>query len=562
MGRSPFAPYVASATWFTIAYSNPLPYRNPERISPHMRKAPIAVAAMLALPLLSTAASATDIGAVEQLTDGDAKSTVPSIDGAGDTIVFHSATALDGGTDNGLAGADEGYVSDDAGAITRLATDGMFLSISPNGDWVVYTDFSDNTVSSKVVRVRSDGSDEVVVAAGNANSGTNANEIGVAVADDGTVVFQSLATDLVTGDTDDGKWDVYSYSTAGDITKLSGGDDVDYLYPDISANGSLVTYHTESRDADNDVTDRTVYSNTVAGGEENVLAAGNGFSDSARISDDGSKVVFRSDSTDLTTATLPNTTNVYLWSNAGIIAVTQDNDGVSLVHPDISGDGNFVVYRKGVNIWRNPTTAGSAAVKLSDDAPGPIDYATANSDGSIVAWAESTDDSVAGVEIMLWKEEEDPVDPVDPGDGNGGGDGGDGEDEYCDFADPIMVNAPYAGMSGEDARIARLYGAFFLREPDANGFAFWQGVIASGNWTNEAAATFFGESPEFKDLYGDNLSNGEWLTQIYGNVMCRKPDAGGFAFWMNKLDNEGWSRGKVALFFSDSKEFRDRTKTT
>lgn len=124
-----------------------------------------------------------------------------------------------------------------------------------------------------------------------------------------------------------------------------------------------------------------------------------------------------------------------------------------------------------------------------------------------------------------------------------------------------ILSATYQGMSGTDGRIARLYAAYFLRSPDSAGFQFWQVRIAAGEWSNDDAATFFSESAEFDALYGTNLSNAAFIELLYQNVLCRAADSGGEAFWLDRMDNQGWSRGQVALGFSDSAEFRKRTNT-
>jgi hypothetical protein len=43
------------------------------------------------------------------------------------------------------------------------------------------------------------------------------------------------------------------------------------------------------------------------------------------------------------------------------------------------------------------------------------------------------------------------------------------------------------------------------------------------------------------------------VTKLYNNVLARTPDAGGLAFWQDKL-NTGWSTADVLGFFSTSSE--------
>ena len=149
-------------------------------------------------------------------------------------------------------------------------------------------------------------------------------------------------------------------------------------------------------------------------------------------------------------------------------------------------------------------------------------------------------EQVANVEVMLWSAATTPPAP-----------------EFCDFSDRVL-NAEYQAKRGSDALIARLYAAFFTRNPDTSGYNFWRTEIAANRWTNARASAFFGESTEFKARYGSSLTNEQFIDLLYSNVMCRLPDASGRAFWLGKMTTDGWTRGQVALYFSDSAEFRGR----
>ena len=64
------------------------------------------------------------------------------------------------------------------------------------------------------------------------------------------------------------------------------------------------------------------------------------------------------------------------------------------------------------------------------------------------------------------------------------------------------ISGPYTGMAGHEGRIARLYGAYFGRNPDAPGFEFWLQKLQAGEWTNESTSAFFANSDEFKARFG------------------------------------------------------------
>lgn len=89
----------------------------------------------------------------------------------------------------------------------------------------------------------------------------------------------------------------------------------------------------------------------------------------------------------------------------------------------------------------------------------------------------------------------------------------------------------------EFSQIVELYIAYFNRAPDAVGLAFWGNAFADGLSMEEMAALFI-DQDETRDTYPDSLSNEDFATAVYTNVLGRVPDAEGFDFWVNVL-NEG-----------------------
>ncbi len=527
-----------------------------------MRKAIAAAAAVLSLPILAVApASATDSGAVAQVTDGNNKSTVPAIDGAGDSVIFHTlATDLAGG--QGYSGIDNTIVADVSGdpfTYDQIQIDGVFPDISANGNWAVYTVPANgaDVLVSQVWRYNLTNNTKVQVTNGNAASGTYGNLAGARVDNNGGVVFQSLATNLSANDPDaasndstDGNtgWDVY-YWNGTTTTKLTSGAASNYLFPDVAANGSRIVYNSATNGAGGD---RTLFSNTAAGNAQTAIANGNGQDELGKVSDDGSVVAFRSDSTNLDGG--DSSISVYVWETSGITRVTNLGGSSSVTNPDISGDGAFVAFTFGGEIHRSTVAPAASAtlIQISDNTSGAaIDYPSINSDGSMIAYAQSAAGSPPDdVQVYLWDANETVTAPPPPPPGP----------QFCDFANDPVLNTTFQATTGTNARIARLYAAFFDRNPDPAGYAFWQDRISRGLWTNANAATFFGTSPEFVTTYGSNLSNTEFITLLYNNTLCREPDSGGLTFWLGRM-NTGWSKGQVALGFSDAPEFRTRTKT-
>lgn len=120
--------------------------------------------------------------------------------------------------------------------------------------------------------------------------------------------------------------------------------------------------------------------------------------------------------------------------------------------------------------------------------------------------------------------------------------------------DPVVLEGPQLSD-----QIHRLYQAYFARDADAKGLAFWLRARAGGSPLLTASNSFV-DSPEFRSTYGD-LDATEFVTLVYDNVLRRSPDQSGLEHWVNAIDN-GLSRGEVMLGFSESAEFIDRTNTS
>jgi hypothetical protein len=98
-----------------------------------------------------------------------------------------------------------------------------------------------------------------------------------------------------------------------------------------------------------------------------------------------------------------------------------------------------------------------------------------------------------------------------------------------------------------------LYKAAFNRTPDAGGLGYWISKMDAGVNYSSVAQSFV-NSAEFKTAFGGaNPSVNTLVTKLYNNVLNRTPDAGGLAFWQDKL-NTGWSTADVLGFFSTSGE--------
>lgn len=87
------------------------------------------------------------------------------------------------------------------------------------------------------------------------------------------------------------------------------------------------------------------------------------------------------------------------------------------------------------------------------------------------------------------------------------------------------------------AAIQELYVAYFNRPADANGLAFWEGVVAASNGDTAAVSAAFAASAEYQAEY-DQLTTAGVVTQIYQNLFNRAPDAAGLAYWVKAIQDK------------------------
>lgn len=119
---------------------------------------------------------------------------------------------------------------------------------------------------------------------------------------------------------------------------------------------------------------------------------------------------------------------------------------------------------------------------------------------------------------------------------------------------PTAADVAYDGsVDRVDGSVYRLYRAFFLREPDADGLVYWIVQARYARYPVGSIAEEFARSEEFRRRYG-SLADGAFVDLVYRNVLGRTPDASGRAYWIDQL-RRGMRRGHLMLYFSDSVEF-------
>ncbi|MCB1920105.1 MAG: DUF4214 domain-containing protein [Candidatus Competibacteraceae bacterium] len=108
--------------------------------------------------------------------------------------------------------------------------------------------------------------------------------------------------------------------------------------------------------------------------------------------------------------------------------------------------------------------------------------------------------------------------------------------------------------------ITHYYVSILEREPEAEGLAYWQGLIAELQGRGQDAkpvfrdmANFFFNSPEY---LGRNTTDRQFITNLYLTFFQREPDEDGYAFWLADLANHA-PRNDVMTFFLYSQEFTD-----
>lgn len=120
-------------------------------------------------------------------------------------------------------------------------------------------------------------------------------------------------------------------------------------------------------------------------------------------------------------------------------------------------------------------------------------------------------------------------------------------------AETEFISSENTSCHPEAGNLLRLYQTIFNRTPDKDGANYWLEKLDEG-LTLKSISYWMFQSPEYKAKY-KGLDNKQFIVKVYRNVLKRKPDTGGYNYWLNKL-NRGLDRSELVLLFSNSKEFR------
>ncbi len=133
--------------------------------------------------------------------------------------------------------------------------------------------------------------------------------------------------------------------------------------------------------------------------------------------------------------------------------------------------------------------------------------------------------------------------------------GPDGSDSLADVERLQFSNGTLALLDPDSAddEIVRLYQAAFDRDPDLGGLDFWSDRVDDGLALVSVSRNFI-DSLEFEAVYGTELSDAEYINQLYANVLGRPGDSEGVAFWAGLLQSGNRDRADLLLAFSESEE--------
>lgn len=105
--------------------------------------------------------------------------------------------------------------------------------------------------------------------------------------------------------------------------------------------------------------------------------------------------------------------------------------------------------------------------------------------------------------------------------------------------------------------IQKIYIAYFNRPADAGGLAFWEQRIAGGQASLADLTQLFSGTEEYRALYAGS-NNAQVVTAIYKNLFGRDPEPEGLAFWTQGLQQGQFQIGNVAYQTLNGAQLADR----
>jgi len=407
-------------------------------------------------------------------------------------------------------------------------------ALSSNGRTAVFTTFATNLAAgddsyADIYAKNLDSGALTRVSTSSSGAGANGNSDNASVSADGRyVVFTSQASNLVAGDTNAHR-DVFRKDLATGVTlRVSTGADGqqglgDSSNASVSSDGRYVLFESTSDFTPGDGDGRAdIFIKDLNTGALTRLSSGGdanhyNYASSAALASGSLDAVF------VNYQMVANTT-----ADARTITHTTVGAGFgSLVGENLSGGAgaDSIIANQG-----NDRISGLGGNDVIDGGGGV--------DTAVYAGAR------AGYTIAITPTSSVVSNPL-------GSDGTDvlGNVERLHFADADVA----LDIEGNAGQAYRLYQAVFDRVPDLPGLGYWI-AVRDGGAPMDLIAKNFMSSNEGIALYGAAPTNAEAVTRFYANTLHREPDAAGFAYWMNVLDNHLASQANVLVQFSDSPE--------
>ncbi len=109
--------------------------------------------------------------------------------------------------------------------------------------------------------------------------------------------------------------------------------------------------------------------------------------------------------------------------------------------------------------------------------------------------------------------------------------------------------------------VVGLYDTVFGRTPAQEEIDFWVDLMAQhrSDVTARVMVNSFLNGEEYTNL---NRNNTEYVADLYRAIFGREADESGLNDWVNRLENEGWTRERVLNGFTSSQEFMDQCLRT
>jgi Ca2+-binding RTX toxin-like protein len=103
-------------------------------------------------------------------------------------------------------------------------------------------------------------------------------------------------------------------------------------------------------------------------------------------------------------------------------------------------------------------------------------------------------------------------------------------------------------------QVFRLHKAALLREPVLSDLKNALNEMFKPDFNIYNLADMYMQSQEFKNIYGYNLNNEQFIEKLYINVLGRPSDASGKSYWVNALNTGEKTLSQALVAFSESNE--------